>query len=139
MTQWILNPVIPKPGYAREFRIIREAMLMGPDDLDQLIKKLDKISATPKSFKPDYKSKEGILDVDRVVNSLILPAELRARATVEQLAVEAIDYGQKINRFIRAIPNPEKNFEIEREINYLRNVASWLLTWGKRGFGYQAI
>lgn len=139
MTQWILQSVIPRPGFARDFRMLTEAMLRNPDKMSDYQKKIEKIIYTPKTFKPDFKKSDGILDVEKVISSTILPAELRARATVEQISVEAIDYGFKINRFVRTFQGVGKSYEAEREINYLRNVASWLTTWGKRGFGYTAV
>lgn len=162
--KWVLYGHIPKVGMERRFReiennyvkMIYDSSLSEKDRefLDAEHRRIfASICRTPKDFDEKFDPSNGIVDGGRVHGCQLLPAPLRARALIEQTAPEAIDYGDKMMSAVRMVrdstpgskselnyvlnynsnPNP---LIIERDLNFLRNTAMWLITWGKRGFGY---
>jgi hypothetical protein len=151
--QWVLYGHIPKIGMEKRFRELEEAFVEMTYDSSlteeqkdifekEYRKKLTQISRTPKDFDPKFEKAHGIIDGGRIHKCMLLPVQLRARALNEQTAIEAIDFGIKIMQTLRVQHEDkttivsDKTFAIEREFNFLRNTATCLLTWGKRGFGY---
>lgn len=151
---WVLYGYTPKIGQEEQFKFLEEAFIKAVFNasLTMLQKKnlehhyrneIEKISKTPYDFVTDLKKEDLTIDAGRILTCEILPQQLRNRAGVDQTAIEAIDYGSKLMQAVRSplvdLKREGGKFGIERDLNFIRNTAQWLLTWGKRGFGYFVI
>lgn len=144
--RWILYGHIPKIGMEKYFRELQDSYVKTTLDASVTPKRLElmepvyretlkKISKTPQDFDQKFKRIDGIIDAKRIHESVFISQTLRARALSEQTAIEAIDYGHKLMCAALLI-NPQGSIQVVNEVKFLQRTATWLQTWGKRGFGY---
>lgn len=149
--KWVLHARIPVAGHVSQYQELMkkysEIMFAPSFDisrknsvLESWESEIKNISKKPSDFVPNITEEELSFNALRICTSSYLTPHLRNRATINQSAVEAYDYGDKIMKLLKEKGEiSQESLSVSREINYLRNASIWLKSWGKRGFGYLVI
>jgi len=153
MISWVLNERVPKPGMDSRFLdLMRLRESVEEKDRRALNKVLADISRCPKEFDDKFEPALAKRDGGRIYSSTLLSTPLRSNAIYNQTGIGAHDYGIRLMRVVRLVrkdlkEQPKLNrsedkgvdFALAREVNFLQITARWLITWGRRGFGYSAV